>query len=289
MYLSLLMSLLACSTVTPGIVYVGVDVCGNKPELERYEVLHGGRIWSSPCMDWYPIPVREQRAVWSATSTEGATQDESITFAGIDGQSLNIDVSIGYRVADEDKDIIEMVRTYGPELDQIIHTRVRDSVRNDLNMCAADETLTVQDIYGAKKAGLFTCAEERAQKEYAVHGLVITRVTLNSEIRLPPQVKEAMEKAQAATQDADRVTREVQQTRAEGEKTKAAAEAEASAKLTRAHAEAEANQITTQAITPAILEMKRLDIELTRAKAWDGKLPSTVLGSDTNLMFGIQK
>jgi regulator of protease activity HflC (stomatin/prohibitin superfamily) len=283
---ALLGSTVGCmSTVTPGTVEVGVETCGNVPELQRYTVVHGGRITSSPCYDYYQIPTREQRQVWSASTHEGAEQDESISFAGIDGQSLNVDVSIGYKVADEDKDIIQMVRTYGTDLASTIHTRVRDSVRNDLNMCAADLKLSVHDIYGEKKGDLFTCAEQRVQSEYQPNGLIITRVTLNSEVRLPEQVKQAMERAQAATQDADRANREVESIRAEGEKRRVAAEADAAATLTKAHAEAEANQIISSSVTPAVLELRRLEVQRTQAEKWNGQLPSTVLGSEPVMML----
>lgn len=226
-----LLSLVGCSTVTPGVSAVVVDVCGVKEDVERYSVVKGGKVWIGTCRDVYWIPTREQREVWSKVPEEGETADESITFAGLDGQPVNIDLSIGYQIPPEDASIINMVRTFGGDVDLTIGTKVRDSVRNALNMCAGSLQMSVQDIYGAGKESLFLCVEKKVQQEYNPHGLIITRVALNSEIRLADNIKEAMQRAQEATQNADRARREVDQTRAEGEKKIAEAEAESSGHL----------------------------------------------------------
>jgi regulator of protease activity HflC (stomatin/prohibitin superfamily) len=286
-----------CATVTPGEVTIQVAVCGTSEDVDRYTVIHGGRYWSSPCSEFYKIPTREQRAVWTRSANEGSPNDESITFSGIDGQPVNIDMGIGYMVnAESDDDIIKMVRTYGPDLEVTIDSRVRDSARDALNMCAAADEYTVQDIYGAKKDELLSCAEKSLQEEFNDNGLIVTRLTLNSEIRLPPTIKSRMEEAQAATQEADKVRRQVEMTKAEGEKRVAAAEAAAAARKLeaestaeamqiRAEAEAEANRIITRSLTPEVLKMRQLEIQLKQAERWDGKLPQTIMGSEVPMIM----
>lgn len=274
----LALALAGCSTVEPGTVVVRAQVCGNVTDAERYSVIHSGRYWLSPCRDHYQLPTREQRAVWTRDATERSAGDESITFAAVDGQSVNVDVGVSYGLAVDDESIVKMILTYGPALEQTIHSRVRDATRHALNMCAAEHDLTVQDVYGADKVQLFDCAEEKVKQEFNANGLVISRLTLNSEIRLPAQIKEAMERSQKATQDADRARREIEQAEAEGQKKLAAARAEAEAIRLRAEAEAQANQIITSSLTPEVLEMRRLEVQLETAKKWDGKLPSTMLG-----------
>lgn len=275
--------LTGCSTVTPGTVVLEVPVCGGNTS----QVLRMGRYWPalSYCTNYYSIVSREQRQVWASTSLEGNPLDESITFAGKDGQAVNIDVGVGYVIADADADVLKMVQTFGYDVDSTIHSRVRDSVRNGLNMCAS--SMSVDEIYGPRKEELFTCAEKKVQEEYNPKGLVITRLTLNSEVRLPKQVKEAMEASTAATQDAQRVEREVASAEAEGKKTVATARAAAEARLAGAEAEAKSNQIVSDSLTPALLELKRLEIEKTKAERWDGKLPAVSGGSGTSMILDV--
>ena len=271
LYLPVLSLLLTgCSTVTPGTVIVAVDVCGAKSGTQA--VIRGGRYTYGPCTDYYELVAREQRAVWTAADGEGNLDtDESISFAGSDGQKVNVDVGIGYRLGETDEDVLRMVSTFGYDMDRLIDTRVRDSARDALNMCARE--MPVEVIFGAGKADVFASAENPLKAEYTPQGLVITRLTLNSEVRLPERIKKSMEEAMAATQEADRTRRQIEQTKAEGEKTVAAAEAEAEATLARANAEAEANRVLALSVTPELLELRRLDIEQERIKKWNGALP----------------
>jgi regulator of protease activity HflC (stomatin/prohibitin superfamily) len=277
------LSFTGCATVTPGTVVLEVPVCDGADR----QVLRQGRYWPafSYCTNYYDIVSREQRQVWSKSSQEGSTVDESLTFAGKDGQAVNCDVGIGYVIAERDVDVLTMVTTFGYDLDSTIHSRVRDSVRNGLNMCAS--TMTVDEIYGQRKEELFTCAELKVQEEYNSKGLVITRLTLNSEVRLPAQVKSAMEASTAATQDAQRVEREVASAEAEGKKTVATARAAAEARLAGAEAEAKSNQIVSDSLTPQLLELKRLEIEKSRAERWDGKLPVVSGGQSTSMILDV--
>lgn len=272
-----------CSTVTPGEVVVAVDVCG--ADSGKHTVWRGGRYWAGACTDYYTLISREQRAIWTASAEEGSPTDESITFAGSDGQKVNVDVGVGYRIGETDEEVVRMVTTFGYNIDAIIDSRVRDSARNALNMCAAD--MTVEQIFGSGKGELFGCAEKKLQEEYNQHGLYITRLTLNSEVRMPERIKEAMEAAMAATQKAEETRRQVQQTMAEGEKTVAAAEAEAQATLTRAKAEAEANTVLAASITDELLELRRLDIERERVARWNGALPVVSGGEGSSLLMDL--
>lgn len=282
-FLPLLAILLTgCSTVSPGTVIVAVDVCGADSGQQR--VIRGGRYTYGPCTDYYTLVAREQRAVWTAADGEGNNDvDESISFAGSDGQKVNVDVGIGYRLGETDAEVLKMVTTFGYDVDRLIDTRVRDSARDALNMCAKD--MPVEVIFGSGKAAVFTCAEEALKAEYKDKGLIITRQTLNSEVRLPERIKKSMEEAMAATQEADRTRRQIEQTKAEGEKTVAAAEAEATATLARANAEAEANRVLAISVTPELLELRRLDIEQERIRKWDGALPVISGGGEGSALF----
>ena len=273
-----------CATVTPGTAVIGVWVT-SPTEAERYTVIRGGRYWSGVNWDYYKIPTIEQRSVWTQAVTEGSPTDESISFAGKDGQPVNVDIGIGYIVAEKDEDLIKMVKLYGLDLDQTIDGRVRDSVRNALNMCAS--TYNVEAIYGEQKQAIMDCALNKLQTEYGPNGLNFTRLTLNSEVRLPDKVKTAMEASTAASQEAEMTRRQVEQAKAEGEKTLATAEADAQSTLARATAQAQANDLLSKSLTPQVIEQQKLDVQRKWVEKWNGVLPTTALGSDgTTYMIG---
>jgi hypothetical protein len=62
----------------------------------------------------------------------------------------------------------------------------------------------------------------------------------------------------------------------------ATAEGNAQALLTNARAEAESNKLRQQTLTPLLLQQMWIE-------KWRGDVPSTVLGSNQNLMFGLNK
>lgn len=86
----------------------------------------------------------------------------------------------------------------------------------------------------------------------------------------------------------------VQTAEAERDATKAAADGEAYKRVTEAQAEAQAIKAKGEAEADAILAKQKalannpLVIDYERARRWDGVLPQTVLGSDTNLMMSMR-
>jgi regulator of protease activity HflC (stomatin/prohibitin superfamily) len=273
--------LLACSTVTPGNAVLAVNVATDN-DADRYSIIRGGRYWAGPNTDYYDIPTTEQRAVWARSSEEGATHDESITFAGVDGQPVNVDIGVAYIVAPSDEAIIGLAKKYGPQLDQIIDTRVRDSTRNAMNLCAG--SYTVEQLYGEAKGSLMECAHKMVRDEYEPNGLLIERLTLNSEIRLPTKVREAMEGRITASAEAERVRREVETIEAEGAKKIAAARAEAEALRLEAESEAAADKARASAITPETIRLKELEVQAAYAEKWNGQLPTTIMGDSVPLL-----
>jgi len=265
-----------CASTEPGHVILEVKL-NSASEDSRYSIRRGGRYWPgfSPNTDYYPLPVMEERAVWTRSEDEGSETDESITFAGKDGQPVNIDVGVAYRIdTTNDDTIIRMVRTYGPNLNQTIDGRVRDTVRDSLNMCASH--MTVEQIYGEGKQELMLCVTERTAKTYHDYGLLITRVTLTSDVRLPESIKTAMANANVATQTAIQARNEVATVRAEGEKRLAQAQAEAEAQLIQARAQAEMNDLLSRSVTPNVLQLRRLEIQEAAINKWSGSLPTTM-------------
>jgi regulator of protease activity HflC (stomatin/prohibitin superfamily) len=98
-----------------------------------------------------------------------------------------------------------------------------------------------------------------------------------------------MEKAQAATQEADRTQREVEIAKADAEKRVIAAQAEADANMIRAKGEAEANKLLTESLTSQVLDLRRMEVEEARIAKWNGSVPTTVLGQGGGVFYTIDE
>ena len=96
-----------------------------------------------------------------------------------------------------------------------------------------------------------------------------------------------MEASTAATQNAQRVEREVASAEAEGKKLVATAKAAAEAQLTQANAQAEANRVIASSITPELLKLRQLEIEQRKAEKWDGRLPTVSGGANTSMILDV--
>jgi regulator of protease activity HflC (stomatin/prohibitin superfamily) len=272
-----------CATVDPGSVLL--EVWQYAPDEDsRYKVVRGGRVTDTPNYDYYWLPTTDQSAKWD------------LSFAGKDGQVVNADVTATYRLGASDAEIIAMVKKYGVDLHATINGQVSSYVRGSLNVCASN--MTVEDIYGAKKEELLGCVQQRVSEEFAPDGLVIDRIAI-SEIELPARVKEALEASIAASQEADKTRREVEQTKAEGEKKIAAANAEAEelriktqakadARRIEAESEAAANATLERSVTPELLRLKELEIKAEQAKRWNGTLPTTIMGGDVPMIVDMK-
>ena len=58
-------------------------------------------------------------------------------------------------------------------------------------------------------------------------------------------------------------------------------------KINTAEAEAKVRELQSQSVTEKSLEQLRLEIQREMIQKWDGKTPSTILGNDTNVLFGL--
>ena len=281
-----------CSTVDPGSVVVAVNVLGNNSTQdaakESYAVIRSGRYWPmSWAWQYYTLPIREQREIWTATISEGQPSDESIWLAAFDGQQIGFDVGMSYQIHNTDDKIIEMIMQYGYDLEVTVNGRVRDVLRGSLSTCASELELKVVDIYSTGRVPLFDCAFKRTKETFEPYGLDVIRVEIVGGPHLPKSISEKMEQAQRASQEAEMVRRELEVQEAQADKLRVDSEAKAAATVTAAQAEAKANDILTQSITPEVLKLRQLEIDRIRAERWDGKMPTTIMGGDVPLIMNM--
>ena len=60
-------------------------------------------------------------------------------------------------------------------------------------------------------------------------------------------------------------------------------------KINTAEAEAKVRELQSQSVTDKSLEQLRLEIQRELVNKWDGHYPTTMLGSDSNILFNLSK
>ena len=267
---SLLFSGCSYEKVESGNVGVKVYLLGTSKGVDN-EVVGVGRYWLTWNEDLYKFPTYTQNYTWKLTADYG---DESITFQTNQGLSVNADIGISYRI---DPAKVPMVfQKYRKGIDEITDIFLRNLVQDSFNQRAGK--LPIESVYGDGKTELVKNVQEDVIAQVKDIGIIIEKIYLIGEIRLPQQVKDALNAKITATQKAQQRENEVAQAKAEADKTIEVARGEAESKVLVAEAEAKAIRIKGDALR----ENKQL-VDLTIAERWNGVLPQ-VTGGNTPLI-----
>ena len=267
---SLLFSGCSYQKVESGNVGVKVYLLGTSKGVDN-EVVGVGRYWLTWNEDLYKFPTYTQNYTWKRTANNG---DESITFQTNQGLSVNADIGISYRI---DPAKVPMVfQKYRKGIDEITDIFLRNLVQDSFNQRAGK--LPIESVYGDGKTELVKNVQEDVIAQVKDIGIIIEKIYLIGEIRLPQQVKDALNAKITATQKAQQRENEVAQAKAEADKTIEVARGEAESKVLVAEAEAKAIRIKGDALR----ENKQL-VDLTIAERWNGVLPQ-VTGGNTPLI-----
>lgn len=257
-------SFIGCSEVPAGNVGIKVYLLGSDKGVDS-EKLGVGRYvvgWNEKI---YTFPTYTQNYVWTQSNTEGSPNDESISFQTIEGMSVNTDVGISYTIRPEK--IVDIFQKYRKQIEEITDIYLRNMVRDAFVSIASKRK--VEDVYGAGKAQMLADVEKYVRDQCG-DMFDIERIYLVGDLRLPPEVTEALNGKIRATQQAQRVENEVQSARAEAQKKIAEAEGKAQSILIEAKSQAEANKILSASLTPEFVQYQAL-------QKWNGALPSTMV------------
>jgi regulator of protease activity HflC (stomatin/prohibitin superfamily) len=215
-----------------------------------------------------------QNVVWTASTNEGRSVDESITFSSNEGVNINADIGLSFHI-DPMLAPHLYLRFRQPNLAFLADGYIRNAVREGFNNVAS--RMPVQEIYGSGKAKLVEGVMQHLRDVLTKDGFLIDQLTINGTLRLPENVAQAINRAMEQTQNAIQAENRVRQVKAEAEQAIAQAhggaeaareraEGEADAILIRAKADAKANQIIAYSTTGAVLQYRAIE-------RWDGKLP----------------
>ena len=136
----------------------------------------------------------------------------------------------------------------------------------------------MREFYGTGKEELLKRVNDLVREQMGQRGLILDRIYVIGQFRLPKQVETAINSKIEATQRAQQRENEVAEATAEANKRRAQALGEKDAAISKAQGEAESIRLVTEAITPAYIRYQAL-------QKWNGAYPTYLQmgqnGSDT--------
>lgn len=255
------LALAACDRITPGNVGVKVNNYGSGAGVQS-KPLGVGTYWFQFGSDIYEYPTFTNRYSWQKSEEK----DESITFQDVNGLVVSADVNVAYRV-DPGKAPI-LFQTYRGQMDTIVSGVLRDRVKAAI--VAVASTMSVEEIYGTKKANLIREAQKRVASYFAPRGLVVEQLDWAGPIRIPESITERINARAQTEQAAIAAKARVFTAQAEGVAKVAEAKAEADAKIERARGEAEATKLRNSAVAA------NPGFQSEYYRKWDGQLPKVI-------------
>lgn len=240
----------------------------------------------------YPVTIQTYSMVLSAN--EGRVSgDDSIKVQSNEGQQLNLDVVIQYRVIKE-----EAAALYqdwgGAPISQIQDGAVRQYTRSQVPVICAKYGW--EDVAAGKRADVVEEISSVLTREFKTRHLSLVSFGIR-EVHLPATLQAALNQKIQAQQAAEQQKYQLKQAQIKAEQDvaeatgkanalKMQAEGEATATLTRAKAQAEANDLLSKSLTSDLIRYSAL-------QRWDGRVPmltgSSVPLIDVGQMLGDQK
>lgn len=264
----------ACSRISPGHVGIIVQQAGQDRGVQSYPAVTGWQFYNPLTTSVLEYPTFIQTVVWTKDKAEGSEADEEISFSTSEGTVIYADITVSYELQ-PDKVPHFYVKFRNDDLKLFSRGFLRSITRNCFNDAAGH--YTVEQIYGSGKETLLKDVQARMNKALEQYGVVVDQLGFVSNLRLPDNIILAINKKIKATQDAITAQNELQITQAEAAKNVAEAEGDAKARIAQAEGQSQAQAALQRTITPQVLELERLKV----LQKWDGRMPETVLGSNT--------
>lgn len=243
------------STVSPGYVGVKVSLYGDEKGVSQH-VVGTGRYWLTYNENMYLFPTFMQNYTWTKSPHEGNPEDESITFQSKEGLAINGDFGISYEINAEK--VATIFQKYRKGVEEITNIYLRNHVRDALNTYAS--TMSVDQIYGEGKVSLINQTQAYCRKQVQDIGIIVDKVYLIGDFRLPEQVQNSLNAKIQADQDALK------------------AKSQAIKKIVLAEAEARSNRLVSESITSSLIMWEKI-------KKWDGVNPLVVSSNGGSGIF----
>ena len=260
-----------CERIDAGHVGVKVNLYGDGKGVDDVTEVTGWVLYNPISTKIIEFPTYVQHKEYKKTEE----MDESFVVHSKDGSEFHCSPMVNYAVKREKVPFI--FGKYRVELDRIeegfLKTSIFDAFRVVANSYTADALISNRQEFEIK-------VRQVLEKQLSPEGFVLQQFTSN--LVYPETFKKAIEAKNNAVQSALMAENQVKTAEAQARIKIATAEGNAQALLTNARAEAESNKLRQQTLTPLLLQQMWIE-------RWRGDVPSTVLGSNQNLMFGLNK
>jgi regulator of protease activity HflC (stomatin/prohibitin superfamily) len=261
-----------CERIDAGHVGVKVNLYGDGKGVDDVTEVTGWVLYNPISTKIVEFPTYVQHKEYKKTE-DGV--DESFVVNSKDGSEFHCSPMVNYAVKREKVPYI--FAKYRVELDRIeegfLKTSIFDAFRVVANSYTADALISNRQEFEIK-------VRQVLEKQLAPEGFVLQQFTSN--LVYPETFKKAIEAKNNAVQSALMAENQVKTAEAQARIKIATAEGNAQSLLTNARAEAESNKLRQQTLTPLLLQQMWIE-------KWRGDVPSTILGSNQNLMFGLNK
>ena len=267
-----LFSMTSCEIIDAGHVGVKVNLYGDGKGIDDVTEVNGRVFYNPFTTKIVEFPTFIQHKEYKHNGEDNP--DESFVVNSKDGSEFHVSPLLNYSVKRERVPYI--FGKYRVTLDEIesgfLKTAVYDAFRVVANSYTADELISNREQFEVK-------VRKVLETHLLPEGFILAQFTSN--LVYPQTFKKAIEAKNNAVQSALTAENRVKQAEAEAKIKIAQAEGNAQAMLTSAKAEAEANRMKQQTITPMLLQLEYI-------KKWNGVLPTTQLGSGTNMIYNVK-
>jgi regulator of protease activity HflC (stomatin/prohibitin superfamily) len=268
----MIFSFTGCERIDAGHVGVKVNLYGDGKGVDDVTEVTGWVLYNPISTKIVEFPTYVQHKEYKKTE-EGV--DESFVVNSKDGSEFHCSPMVNYSVKREKVPYI--FGKYRVELDRIeegfLKTSIFDAFRVVANSYNADALISNRQEFEIK-------VRQVLEKQLSPEGFILQQFTSN--LVYPETFKKAIEAKNNAVQSALMAENQVKTAEAQARIKIATAEGNAQSLLTNARAEAESNKLRQQTLTPLLLQQMWIE-------KWRGNVPSTILGSNQNLMFGLNK
>lgn len=247
-------------TINPGNIGIVFDKATHQISTEP---LSPGWAFINPftqSIQEYPMTIQTYSMLYK--QSDGTSGDDSIKIQSKEGQEVNLDVVIQYRIKQEET--AELYRDWGGASVDLVEERVVRQYTRSL-VPAITAQYNWEEITSSKRAEITSQIEDELKEEFSLRHLELISFGIR-EVHLPGSLQKALTNKIQAQQEAERQKYQLDQARVKAQQTKVEAESEAEAVRIRARAEAESNEVIAKSLTPALIQYQQL-------KQWNGQLP----------------
>ena len=260
----------SCERIDAGHVGVKVNLYGTGKGVGDVTECTGFVFYNPLTTKIYEFPTYIQHKEYVKTEDD----DNSFVVNSKDGSEFHVAPIVNYSVQRDKVPFIfgKYRRTLESIEEGFLKTTIYDAFRMTANSYTAEELISNRQTFETK-------VRAKLDDDLLKEGFVINQLTSN--LGYPETFKKAIEAKNNAVQQSLTAENQVKTAEANAKIQVAKAEGNAQAMLATAKAEAESYRLKQSSITPMLLQQMWIE-------KWNGQMPTTQLGSGTNMMYNVK-